>query len=302
MSRTLDVALANGASIARVQQALRLVNAPQLEAMRSASVTLTAHQPAMARMVTEAFPMRQSMMARIATEAFSAHQLRMAPLVTEAVLARQLVMTRIATEAVKAPWLGTINLFGGALGSQLVLKEALKPVTSSILASGIHNVLRQHSIQVVEALRRAVEDQQRAIKAIHEYADALERDPREEYRHAGAFLRKAVRGFEEAVEAEEDDEYTFADVIHWAVGALEEVVCQLPGVRSKTLGKALAELEKSGAISPEDRKWIEEVYTLRSRERGIGHGAGDAPEYAARYVLFRVRWGLAFFLPGLFED
>ena len=129
------------------------------------------------------------------------------------------------------------------------------------------------------------------------YADYLEHHPLKEYRDAGAFLRKAIRGYGEALVAE--DGYQFADVVHWAIGALEEVARQQACVKGKTLGKALKELEASGALSWEERKGLEEIYELRSQRPGIGHGAGGAPEYVATFTLSRVRMGLKLLLPLL---
>lgn len=128
-------------------------------------------------------------------------------------------------------------------------------------------------------------------------ADALQADPRGPCKDGGVFLRKALCGYREASEA--GDDYAFADVIHWAIGTLEEVACQAPGVKAKTLGGALKELEALGVLSSADRRWLEETYGLRNETRGIGHGAGGAPEYVATFVLFNVQVGLSTLMPLL---
>lgn len=140
-------------------------------------------------------------------------------------------------------------------------------------------------------------DESPTLDDLERCADALNGDPRQACKDAGTFIRKALLGYREASTAQ--DEYAFADVVHWAVGALEEVACRLPGVKAKTLGQAVKQLEGSETISPGDREWLEEIYRLRSENRGIGHGAGGAPEYVATYVLFSVRAGLDLFLPLL---
>ena len=181
------------------------------------------------------------------------------------------------------------------LQQQLDQAMASSVQAAELLVREIDLGFRDLVVRTAEAVWQHLEAQRRTLEELERCADALEGDPREEYRHAGAFLRKALDGYREASEV--GDSYKFADVIHWAVGALEEVLCQLPGVKAKTLGQALKQLEAADVISNEDRGWLEEIYRLRNEKRGIGHGAGGAPEYVAIYVLFSVRAGLDMFLP-----
>lgn len=177
--------------------------------------------------------------------------------------------------------------------------EVIAPLNEAVdrLLQQIDLSFRDVVLRTAEAVAQHFEAQRRTLEELDQCASALEDDPRQEHRDAGVFLRKALDGYYEASEAQDD--YRFADVIHWAVGALEEVVCQMPGVKAKTLGQALKELEAAGVISPEDGEWLEEAYKVRSKARGVGHGAGGAPEYVATYVLFRVRAGLGVLLPSL---
>ena len=122
--------------------------------------------------------------------------------------------TKLKTPAL-APDLGGLGIAAGFAGTlEVPTFRVLNP--SSTLAA----------IQL--PARRVSKVRDGGLGELARYADYLEHHPLKEYRDAGAFLRKALRAIEHP-----EDKYTYADVAHWAVGALEEVACQLPGVRAK---------------------------------------------------------------------
>ncbi len=170
------------------------------------------------------------------------------------------------------------------------LSAGLAPVVTAIeqLSTG----LEPHVRALGEALQKAAVAWNQTLDELEEYAAALEADPL--HHDAGVFLRKAVRDFREA-----EDDYDYADVIHKAVGAVEEVARTRAGKGSRTLAGALKKLKESGSISEDEREFIEWAYIIRNGRRGIGHGAGPAFDLGAALVLLRVRESLRILVPSV---
>ena len=139
------------------------------------------------------------------------------------------------------------------------------------------------------------EDGRPPLDELERYADVLEGESRDELRDAGAVLRRGVREFQQAVEAQ--DEYGFASACRSAVGAVEEVARQLAGDAKGNLRQAVARLGHAERIPDEARFWLDNLYALRNTRRGLGHGAGGCPEYVASAALSAASRGLEALIP-----
>lgn len=162
--------------------------------------------------------------------------------------------------------------------------------------SSLRSVISGRVLEAVNAVAAAMEERRRTLGELSRYASEFERDSAEELRHAGAFLRMAVNGYEEGAEA--DDEYAFAVVYHLAVGAMEEIARKAVGDRTLTLRQAVTKLALSERISTEARDWLVELYETRNTEPGLGHGAGACPEYVASFALSAVLRGVEALVPS----
>ena len=88
------------------------------------------------------------------------------------------------------------------------------------------------------------------------------------------------------------ESYEAVSAMHDAVGALEEVACQVAGTPTSTLPKALKKLVRRGMITRGQSAPMNSVYVLRNETRGVGHGADAAPNVIARAVMWQVRAGI----------
>ena len=150
---------------------------------------------------------------------------------------------------------------------------------------------------MLQFLRQWIEESDRRWKQVLSdiawYADELAHDPEEEYQAAGEYLRKAIRGYENA-----KTDYDYPDVCHWAVSAVEEIARQImntkQGLGAKwDLKTAARELEKRGWISSKEQRQLEDIYAFRNGVPGIAHGARKVPSHGAEILLPRARDCLA---------
>lgn len=114
---------------------------------------------------------------------------------------------------------------------------------------------------------------------------------RSDLRDAAHYLLQA-----EELHEESEDERDSPRVIHDAVGALEELVCHLAGMPTKTMDPAVGALIRRKKISRDEGEMLLSVYRIRSETRGAAHGAGRAPKMVAHFVLFRVQQGVRLLL------
>ena len=112
---------------------------------------------------------------------------------------------------------------------------------------------------------------------------------------AADFLERTDRTLSELPVVDEPrgsdvESYEAVIAMHTAVGALEEVACQVAGTPTSTLPKALRTLVRCGVISKEQAAPMDSLYRLhRNRTRGVGHGADAAPNVIAEGVMWQVR-------------
>lgn len=88
-----------------------------------------------------------------------------------------------------------------------------------------------------------------------------------------------------------DDELEYPQIIHRAVGALEELVCSVSKRGAKRLDAAVDELISRRQLTDGQGDVLKQAYILRHRVRGAGHGAGACQREVALFVLERVRLG-----------
>ena len=134
------------------------------------------------------------------------------------------------------------------------------------------------------------ETRQQTLSDLKKYAEILESDPVKEKCHAGAFIRKAVHAFENP-----EDEYSYADAMHWIIGASEEIARYRLGDSYSSFKPSLDKLK----ISKDKKELLFDAYDVRNKAPGVGHRAGGASESDAMIVLFVVRHGLSDLLPPL---
>ena len=79
-----------------------------------------------------------------------------------------------------------------------------------------------------------------------------------------------------------NDDREFPMVIHGAASVLEEVARQIAGKPGANLSQALDILRINGTITESEQNRMFQVWKLRSKTPGAGHGTGRAPKEVAR--------------------
>lgn len=161
---------------------------------------------------------------------------------------------------------------------------------AAIVGAAIQNVGVFIALILWDIERFVSESRLQTLSDLKKYAEILESDPVKEKRHAGAFIRKAVHAFENP-----EDEYSYADAMHWIIGAIEEIARYRLGDRDRDFKPSLDKLK----ISKDKKDGLFEAYDVRNDAPGVGHGAGGASESDAMIMLFVVRHGLGELLPPL---